>query len=342
VKNQEPKKEPQRLPKPVRITEQVWPEGAAPVMSIWCITYNHSNFISDAIEGFLMQETTFPVEIFIHDDASADGTAEIVREYAAKHPQLFWTVLQSENQWSKGSGRVLEFLKHQRGLFVALCEGDDYWTYPLKLQKQVEYLERHTAATACFHDAVLVNEAREIIQDSYFDSTNNISTQKDVIESLHSKEPTCSLVFRSSCVKTLPAWFLRRSCDLYLDILLTMDGGQLHFMRENMAAYRRHGGGVWSGTTAGQRIVELIVRFELLLLEEYFEVNFGTLIRSKIAEFSSLLLNALEVSPTLAQLEKIVEEQSKLLAAYDQAPLRSFVASVKRKLLRAFGSPQTP
>ena len=96
-----------RLEKPVRISEQVWPDGTVPVVSIFCITYNHVNFIRDAIEGFLIQQTSFPVEIFIHDDASTDGTAEIVKKYAEKYPTLFWTVLQKENQWSKGNKRFL-------------------------------------------------------------------------------------------------------------------------------------------------------------------------------------------------------------------------------------------
>ena len=121
-----------RLPTPVKITEQSWPEGTVPVVTIRCITYNHAKFIRDAIEGFLMQETTFPVEILIHDDASTDGTADIIREYAAKYPQVFHTVFQTENQYSKGSEAWARVREHVGGLvrgeFIALCEGDDYWT----------------------------------------------------------------------------------------------------------------------------------------------------------------------------------------------------------------------
>ena len=118
-----------RLPRPLRITEQVWPVGALPVVTIRCITYNHVNFIRDAIDGFLMQETTFPVEIIIHDDASTDGTAEIVKDYADKHPQLFRTILQKENQYSKGNSKPFkDTYSMARGEFIAFCEGDDYWT----------------------------------------------------------------------------------------------------------------------------------------------------------------------------------------------------------------------
>jgi len=143
-----------RLEKPMRITEQVWPEGTMPLVSICCITYNHENFIRDAIEGFLMQETTFPVEIFIHDDASTDSTAEIIKEYADQYPKLFWTVLQKDNQWSKGNRRILlDYHAKQRGEFIALCEGDDYWIAKNKLQNQVEILLKDPSISLVFHNA---------------------------------------------------------------------------------------------------------------------------------------------------------------------------------------------
>jgi glycosyltransferase involved in cell wall biosynthesis len=144
-----------RLEKPVRIADQVWPEGTVPVVTIRCITYNHGNFIRDAIEGFLMQETAFPVEIIIHDDASTDGTAEIVKEYADKHPQLFRTILQKENQYSSGNWPTVRnmLISMSRGEFIALCEGDDYWICKQKLQKQVDILDANPDISLVFHNA---------------------------------------------------------------------------------------------------------------------------------------------------------------------------------------------
>lgn len=130
------------LDEPIPITSQQWKEGTIPIVSISCITYNHENFIRDAIEGFLMQRTTFPVEILIHDDASTDKTAEIVREYEQKFPQLIKPIYQTENQYSKGIGVSVTYQYPRAcGKYIALCEGDDYWTDPLKLQKQVDFLE---------------------------------------------------------------------------------------------------------------------------------------------------------------------------------------------------------
>ncbi|HAF30218.1 MAG TPA: hypothetical protein DCG75_14345 [Bacteroidales bacterium] len=113
-----------------------------PLVSILCITYNHEQYISQAIEGFLIQKTKFPIEIIIHDDASTDNTAIIIRSYEEKSPNLFYNIYQIENQFSKGDGDVGKIaFSAARGKYIALCEGDDYWTDPYKLQKQVDFLE---------------------------------------------------------------------------------------------------------------------------------------------------------------------------------------------------------
>ena len=116
-----------------------------PLVSICCITYNQESYICKTVEGFLLQKTTFPIEIIIHDDASTDRTAEIVKEYAIKSPDLILPIFQKENQWSKKEGSMSArfVFPHVRGKYIAMCEGDDYWTDPLKLQKQVDFLELH-------------------------------------------------------------------------------------------------------------------------------------------------------------------------------------------------------
>jgi glycosyltransferase involved in cell wall biosynthesis len=134
------------LPEPVLITEQEWPEGTLPLVHTRTMTYMHENFIHECIEGILMQKTTFPVQVLIHDDASTDKTAEIVREYELKYPKLIKAYYQKENTYSKKDKtekRKLRetFTSWRIGKYEALCEGDDYWTDPLKLQKQVEFLE---------------------------------------------------------------------------------------------------------------------------------------------------------------------------------------------------------
>lgn len=126
----------------------------SPLVSICCLTYNHTPFIRKCLDGFLMQKTDFPIEILIHDDASTDGTDDIIREYTAKYPDLIFPLFETENQYSKGHAGEMDIkynYSRARGKYIAYCEGDDYWTEPLKLQKQVDFLEEHPEYSVCFH-----------------------------------------------------------------------------------------------------------------------------------------------------------------------------------------------
>lgn len=124
-----------------------------PLVTIQCLVYNHEPYLRQCLEGFVMQQTTFPFEAIIHDDASTDGSAAIIREYAEKYPDIIKPIYETENQYSKhdGSlGKVMTAAIHPGSKYMASCEGDDYWTDPLKLQKQVDVLEEHPDCTIVF------------------------------------------------------------------------------------------------------------------------------------------------------------------------------------------------
>ncbi|HKK83432.1 MAG TPA: glycosyltransferase, partial [Atribacterota bacterium] len=142
------------LNNPVPIADQNWERNISPLVTIGCITYKHEKYIRDSIEGFLIQKTTFPVEIIIHDDASPDKTPEIISEYEQKYPNLFFTIFQDENQFSIGNTPIFgNFIyPKSRGKYIAFCEGDDYWSDPLKLQKQVDFLEENPDYSLCSHE----------------------------------------------------------------------------------------------------------------------------------------------------------------------------------------------
>jgi hypothetical protein len=278
--------QPPRLEKPVRITEQVWPEGTLPVVSIWCITYNHANFIRDAIEGFLIQETTFPVEIFIHDDASTDGTADIVREYAAKYPQLFWTVLQKENQWSRGNGKILfNYLIQQRGVFIALCEGDDFWTSHDKLEAQVEYMRHNQSCSCCFHLASVIDERGNLTQDCSFKPQKTTYSLKECFTQLGKQYATNSIVFRRAALSDAPQWIMQNCNDALLELQLARHGS-VDCVNRTMSCYRIHPHGIWSCLNHEQRLKEQLKRYKMLLKAEWIPTS---IVWAKIRECRSSL-----------------------------------------------------
>jgi glycosyltransferase involved in cell wall biosynthesis len=238
---------PARLERPIRVADQFWPNGTSPLVSVVCITYQHKEFIRQAIEGFLMQETTFPVEIFIHDDASADGTAEIVREYADRYPSLFWTVFQTENQWSKGNKKILfDYLGQQRGEFIALCEGDDYWTSPQKLENQAKWMWAYPDCAFCFH------------QTSITDGRTGLPTDTMPREDFRRPNQSRLRLFEDAFAHT-SAFFGRRSMLTIRsqplatgDVPLMFDiaaKGFIGYIDLPMSSYRRHPGGVWQGSS---------------------------------------------------------------------------------------------
>lgn len=217
-----------------------------PRLSVVCLAYNAAPYIRQALDGFLMQKTRFPFEVLIHDDASTDGTADIIREYAERFPDIVRPVFQRENQFSKGVAASSAFLWPLiRGKYVAMCEGDDYWTDPLKLQKQVDWLDAHPDSSVCFHPVVVHFE-----DGSHKDSAYPMP--KDcpdgfTFEGLlrHNFIQTNSVVFRwklKSREDEVPADITPRD---WFTNLLHAEKGPIGFIPEAMGVYRRHQGGVW-------------------------------------------------------------------------------------------------
>lgn len=131
-----------------------------PIMvSIRCITFNQAKYIRQCLDGFVSQKTTFRFEAIVHDDASTDGTSEIIKEYADKYPNIIKPIFEKENQYSKGDGSLSRIVDSQlTGKYVAICEGDDYWPDPCKLQKQVQFLEDNPDYVLSYTNSVVVDE----------------------------------------------------------------------------------------------------------------------------------------------------------------------------------------
>lgn len=219
-------------------------------LSIVCITYNHARFIRDALNGFVMQKTNFPFEILVHDDASTDGTADVIREYEAKYPDLFRCVYQTENQWGKKDPCKDFLFPMVQGKYVALNEGDDYWTDENKLQKQVDFMELHPDFSVCFHP-VIVHWDDDSRTDTVFPTkkerfNKTVLTLDDLLK--HNFIQTNSVVYRwrfhQDSLNLVPRNILPGDYFLHL---LHAQVGKIGFLNDVMSVYRRHRGGIWTG-----------------------------------------------------------------------------------------------
>lgn len=157
------------------------------MVSISCLVYNHEKYLRQCLDGFVNQKTTFKFEVLIHDDASTDGSANIIREYEKNYPEIIKPIYQKENQYSK---KIKISWKYQypraKGKYIALCEGDDYWTDPNKLQQQFDMMEKDNSISMCVHTVCYVGEngksMGKILPNPI--GTNRIITSQDLIHGM--------------------------------------------------------------------------------------------------------------------------------------------------------------
>ena len=237
-----------------------------PLVSICSITYNHAPYIRQCLDGFLMQQTTFPIEIIINDDCSTDGTTEIIHEYAEKYPDLIFPIFHEENQYQKGvRGMFQRFVfPKARGKYIALCEGDDYWTDPLKLQKQVDFLEANPEYSLCFHNVEVRKEygGKTNIDLNFYDAQGGQDyTAVDLI--MRWIIPTCSVLFRKECVFEVPENANFKVGDNVL-FLTCAKHGKIRCLVGYMAVYRRNLNGVSIKGGAALQCRNLITHYEAL------------------------------------------------------------------------------
>lgn len=220
-------------------------QAAEPMVSVYCMTYNHKNTIAQTIEGIVNQKTSFPFELIIHDDASTDGTTDIVKEYEKKYPDIIKTVIQTENQYYKCNIFKTFFNPIAKGKYVAVCEGDDYWTDMEKLQRQVDAMEYDPQCTMCFHTTEQlfsngdVMNIRRFKRDVYVDSHT-------VVKYSGAFCPTPSIMLRADVMKCWPKFRDTANIYDYPFQALAASMGTVKYIDRSMAVYRYASEGSWT------------------------------------------------------------------------------------------------
>jgi glycosyltransferase involved in cell wall biosynthesis len=232
-------------------------------VSVCITTYNHRPFIAQALDGVLSQQADFDFEVLLGEDDSSDGTREIALDYAARYPDRIRLFLHDRKDVLYIDGRptgrrnFVYNIEQARGEYVALLDGDDYWTDSRKLQKQADFLDRHPETVICFHAAQGMNQvdpARDYVLRP--PGRQPFYNLRDLVR--ENLVPSCSAMFRRGLFGAFPDWFYRTSSgDWPLHVLNAMHGN-LGYIDEVMAVYRIHLGGVWMGWPLTKRLQGVI------------------------------------------------------------------------------------
>lgn len=262
-------------------------DNKVPLMvTIQCITYNHEPYIRQCLEGFVMQKTNFRFEAIVHDDASTDGTADIIREYAEKYPDIIKPIYETENQYSKHDGSLDRIMNdHTHGKYVALCEGDDYWIDPLKLQKQVDLLEKYSECSMCC-SGYIRNQAgkKDIVRNILSEKGFFFFTGEDWAKQWMANPLTW--VYRKEkmreCDAKLGVYKYFRDIHIIYHLLKTGNG---IYLSEITAVYHLHPGGVCSSLSVLEKVRDSYKCYKELYLNNQDKVlreNYFNSIRARL------------------------------------------------------------
>lgn len=244
------------------------------MVTISCITYNHEKYIEQALDGFVMQKTNFKYEVIVHDDASTDGTADIIRRYAENYPDIIRPILQTENQYSKGLsiGRTFVY-PNARGKYLALCEGDDYWTDENKLQMQVDFLEEHPEYSMCCHNSYRYSvDTGKFKLESPIKKQGDVSARDIILEPSKTWIATSSIMYRTELAFNRPELFSLAPVGDFPMKLYCFSKGKVYYFDKAMSVYRRGDANAW--TMKIKKSLDMKIEFHyrlVLFLEAYDE-----------------------------------------------------------------------
>ena len=297
-------------------------EERVPLVSIWCLVYNHEPYLRQCLDGFVMQRTSFPFEAIVHEDASTDGSAAIIREYAEKYPDIIKPIYETENQYFVPGSlrRIMVESIHPGSKYIAVCEGDDYWTDPNKLQMQVDALESHPECTIAFCKVGTISKDNEPLGGTYPSENSQIPVGVLTLDDFMKEEyyysrwtfHTSSFFYRKSC---LPLHYQLRTT-LYKNfpygdqplILSCLFQGNGYYIPTVTGVYRMLSGGFLSSLRENPqkeiRVCELLTK-SLRELDSYTSGKYKKYIDKRIKGLNYWILKLKFENGLSSQLEKL-------------------------------------
>ena len=257
------------------------------MVSVCMITYNHENYIREAIEGVLMQKTDFDIELIIGEDFSQDNTRLICQEYSAKYPNIIRLLSSNKNL-----GMMPNFVRTSEacsGKYIALCEGDDYWIDPYKLKKQVDFLQVNKDFAFCHHKMKILYDGNDNEPDlSVQEGQKEVTTIEDLAKG-YSQIYTASCVYRNGLINKLPDWFYKSPAGDYLLHMLHAQYGKIKCLPDIMGVYRVHRGGTWSNNDAISK--SEITAKVLQLMLNFFDPTINSILLNRYRNQCISLIN---------------------------------------------------
>ena len=266
-----------------------------PKLSVCLITYKHEDYIRTSLDNILSQEVNFDIEILIGEDHSPDKTAEIIAEYALKHPTKIKAFIRSKNVGAKANS--LHCFLQCKGEYIILIEGDDYWSDNNKLQNQVEFLDSNPLASACFHNAEIFYDDDSGRENELINNSNQAlwtNTADFLVEKETWFMATASVMMRRKYVSTLPDWFVDcKSGDIPLYFILA-ERGPIGYIDKCMSVYRKNlGGQSFTDNTQSKTFIENRI-FMYSKLNEYTQFKYNQSIRKIFSDYQLLLIKCHE------------------------------------------------
>lgn len=226
------------------------------LLTVYCLAYNHEKYIEKTLQGFVLQKTKYPFKVIVHDDASTDGTADIIRQYAERYPDIIFPIFQSENQYSKGIDIFKKYIIPEiEGKYIAVCEGDDYWSDLDKIEIQLDYMENHPECSMCVHNTEMIKENGEKrgILFNHDDADRFYSTENIIEAGGGGLFHTSSFLCRKEVKMYIPEAFSIDRVGDYPWAIYASVCGKVYFINRVMSVYRTGSQGSWVSKSNANR-----------------------------------------------------------------------------------------